>query len=308
MDDGVTAGLRRAVETNRKLLGLPAVEREHPLVEGLMQIEATLEKLACLGNGSRRGNSEGNCIAQDASLFLPSLMQEARQLCEPVPGETRRPGPAMSHPSGDAQNGKQVSPPPYTPGDPTGDTPNAARGEHPLVEAVEALKVPHSAPLGQERNWAIDDCIAVIRQHSGPVAVEQGIDERDALRAMWTVEFGHALMQYAEDAKRGVDSSDQVRMAAIRALAPYLRPATQAAGGDAEAELITAAINLGLAHNNDVQKPVVGFSVQGGGCSYSATRNWFGALGAYRDAEATFAAIDRFQAALAVIQQGSSHD
>ena len=51
---------------------------------------------------------------------------------------------------------------------------------------------------------------------------EAKVDEDTAIRAMWSINFGHSLMQYTEDAKRGVDSSDHVRRAAYQALRPYL--------------------------------------------------------------------------------------
>jgi len=47
-------------------------------------------------------------------------------------------------------------------------------------------------------------------------AVQMGEDE--AVRAMWSVDFGHKLMECIEDSKRNVDSSDLVREAAFQAL------------------------------------------------------------------------------------------
>ena len=64
---------------------------------------------------------------------------------------------------------------------------------------------------------------------------ERQVDEETAIRAMWSMDFGHSLMQYAEDAKRGVDSSDHVRRAAYEALRPYLRTPQSAPQLSAEA-------------------------------------------------------------------------
>ena len=64
------------------------------LLYSLEQIEAALEKIACLGNGRAWGNSEGNCIAQGALIHLDSLLKrlraEKRQVDDVVMAEVRR--------------------------------------------------------------------------------------------------------------------------------------------------------------------------------------------------------------------------
>ena len=100
---------------------------------------------------------------------------------------------------------------------PTGDTPNAA-----LIEAVKALDFEQ-----REVGKLVyrHEVLALIEQHTQPVAVDQGADSDDLLELIYAA---------LEAPGRG----DKARLV-LNVLRPYLRPTTQAAGGDAE--LVEAA-------------------------------------------------------------------
>ena len=98
----------------------------------------------------------------------------------------------------------------------TGDTPNAG-----LIEAVEALvdspkamKSPHRVPMVSAKA-----VIALIRQHTQPVAVEQAGDEAALSDVIQCI-----LERHMHSGSRRQTSAimDEVR--------PYLRPTTQATG------------------------------------------------------------------------------
>lgn len=97
-----------------------------------------------------------------------------------------------------------------------------AFGKAELIETLEAMESHSKSADRFDQGYitGIRQAIVLARQLAEPAAV---VDEETAIRAMWSVEFGHSLLMYIEDVKRGIDSSDDIRRAAYKALRPYLR-------------------------------------------------------------------------------------